>query len=184
MTKTNLLKPKFHQDLENKILFCESLQPFHVPWKHVNMEKQRPTSDLDTFMLDEMCINAVKGIHLQSSREYWDNQLSSSDERATSIVKLTQTERQNLPAENLVCERSLATFGHIASNSASHSSKRFKAKRIRDDLMITKEDTLTVSISNNTFQEVFQVLDEMEDAWTEDKKKAKKRSVKSCNGER
>ena len=80
-----------------------------------------------------MCINAAKGIHLQCSREYWDNQLSSSDERATSIVKLSQTERQNLPTENLACERYLTTFGHIASNSASHSNKRFQAKRIRDD---------------------------------------------------
>ena len=50
----------------------------HVSWKHVNMEKQRLTRDLDTFILDEMCINAAKGIHLQCSREYWDNQLSSS----------------------------------------------------------------------------------------------------------
>ena len=50
--------------------------------------------------------------------------------------------------------------------------------------MLTKEDTLTVSISNNAFQELFQVLDEMDATWTEDQKKAKKRSVKSCNGER
>ena len=49
--------------------------------------------------------------------------------------------------------------------------------------MLTKEDTLTVSICNNAFQEVFHVLDEMEETWTEDQK-AKKRSVKSCNGER
>ena len=49
------------------------------------------------------------------------------------------------------------------------SDKGFKAKRIKDDLMFTKEDILTVSISNNAFQEVFQVLFEMED---------------SCNGER
>ena len=47
----------------------------------------------------------VKCIHLQCLREYWDNQLNSSDERATSIVKLSQTERQNLATENLVCER-------------------------------------------------------------------------------
>ena len=127
-----------------------------------------------------MCINAAKCIHVQCSREYWDNQLISSDERATFIGKLSQTERQNLPTENLVCERYLATFGHIASNSASHSNKRFKAKRIRDDLMFTEEDTLTVSISNNGFREVFQVLDEMEDAWTEDQKKAKKDRLKAA----
>ena len=108
----------------------------------------RPTSDLDTFILDEMYINADKSIHLQCSREYWGNQLISSDARAPSIVKLSQTERQNLPTENLVCERYLVTFGHIASKSANHSNKRFKAKRIRDDLMFTKEDTLTVSISS------------------------------------
>ena len=52
------------------------------------------------------------------------------------------------------------------------------------DLMFTKEDTLTVSISNNAFQEVFQVLDGTADTWTEDQKNAIKRSVKSCNGER
>ena len=102
-----------------------------------------------------MCISAAKGIHLQCSREYWDNQLSIRDERAASIVKLSQTERHHLPTENLLCERSLATFGHIASNSTSHSNKRFKAKRIRDDLMFTKKDKLTVSVSNNAFQEVF-----------------------------
>ena len=127
-----------------------------------------------------MCINAAKGIHLQCSREYWDNQLSSSDERATSIVKLSLTERQNLATGNLVCECYLATFGYIASNSASHLNKRFKAKRIRDDLMFKKKDTLTVSISNNAFQEVFQVLDEMEDTWTEDQKKAQKDRLKAA----
>ena len=74
-----------------------------------------------------------------------------------------------------MCERYLVTFGHIASNSVSHSNKRFKAKRIGDDLMFTKEGKLTVSISNNACQEVFQVLDEMEDTWTEYQKKAKKK---------
>ena len=45
--------------------------------------------------------------------------------------------------------------------------------------MFTKEDTLTVSI-NNAFQEVFQVLDEMEDTWIEDQKKAKKDRLKAA----
>ena len=38
---------------------------------------------------------------------------------------------------------------------------------------------MNVSISNNAFQEVFQVLDEMEDTWTADQKKAKKDRLKA-----
>ena len=77
------------------------LKPYYVHWTHVNMEKESPTSDLDTFILNEMCINVAKGNHLQCSREYLDTQLSIAEERATSILQLTENERQNLPTEIL-----------------------------------------------------------------------------------
>ena len=48
---------------------------------------------------------------------------------------MTDDERKNIPSENLVCERYLAKFGYLDSISVERSSKYFKAKRIRDNLM-------------------------------------------------
>ena len=62
--------PSLHSDLENKILRSTSLEPYHVPWKHVDMDKQKPVTNLDKFILDEMCLKAAAGIELQCSREY------------------------------------------------------------------------------------------------------------------
>ena len=50
-------------------------------------------------------------------------------------------ERKNIPTESLATERYLATFGYLASISASRSNKNFKAKRIRDDLMFSSVES-------------------------------------------
>ena len=119
--------PNLHQDLEKKILCSPSLQPYHVPWKHVNMDKQKPETDLDKFTLDEMCLKAALGIELQCSREYWED-IDEGKQRATSIKNLTTDQRRNLPSENLVCERYLSVFGGLAGQSAAHSNKKFTGK--------------------------------------------------------
>ena len=143
--------PILHNDLENKILRSPSLEPYHVPWTHVDMEKQKPTTELDKFILDDMCTNAAKGVKLQCSREYWDTHLNEDGQRASSIQNLNIGERKNLPTENLVCERYLPSFGLIASESARHSNKKFKEKRIRDDLMFNKGEE-EASRSLNTYR--------------------------------
>ena len=51
------------------------------------------------------------------------------------IHSLTEEEQENLPTNNLNCERHLAKFGRIAAESAAHSNKFFTGKRIRDDIM-------------------------------------------------
>ena len=170
--------PMLHSDLEKKILQGTSLQPYHVPWKHVDMDKQKPDTELDKFILDEMCVNAAKGIELQCSREYWDD-IEEDKQRATSIKNLSTEERRNLPTENLVCERYLSSFGLLASESAMHSNKKFTGKRIRDDLMFDKhEKESTKPFHPASSRQVFQ-MDEMEKVWTEEQKAAKRNKVKA-----
>ena len=140
---------KLHDDLEEKNIFSEALEPFHVPWKHVNMESQKPSSDLDHYLLDEMCFNESKGIKIQCALEYWKDH-GFTEDRVTSIVDFSEDQGKNLPTENLVCERYLASLGQIATSSAAHSYKKFKAKRIRDDLMFRKEDAEDKTIKERT----------------------------------
>ena len=170
--------PNLHKDLEKKILQSASLQPYHVPWTHVNMNKQKPESDLDKFILDEMCLKAAKGIELQCSREYWAD-TNDVKERATSLKNLTVEQRRNLPTENLVCERYLSTFGGLAGESAAHSNKKFTGKRIRDDLMFDKQESECTNQFNAASNQVVKILDGMEKEWTEEQKAEKKKKIQA-----
>ena len=120
--------PILHNDLENKILRSPSLEPYHVPWTHVDMEKQKPSTEHDKFILDDMCTNAAKEVKLQCSREYWDTHLNEDGQRATSIQNLNIEERKNLPTENLVCERYLSSFGLIALSLQGILIKNLKGR--------------------------------------------------------
>ena len=82
-----------------------------------------------------MYTSAASGLEMQCAREYWADDV---DLRATAIHKLTPAERKNIPTENLLAEIYLAKSGQLISQSAKHSNKFFKAKRIKDDLMFTK----------------------------------------------
>ena len=100
------------------------------------MDKQVPVTDLDKYLIEIMCKRAAEGLELQCSREYWDE---NPESRATSIHKLTPEQRANLPTENMEAERTLAKFGQLAAQSAQHSNRFFKAKRLRDEMMLEKE---------------------------------------------
>ena len=92
-----------------------------------------------------MCAQAAVGVKLQCKREYWAGNDEDVTPRATRINSLTSDERKNLPTNNLNCERYLAKFGYLAAQSAAHSNKLFKAKRIRDDLVLPDaEDRRTI----------------------------------------
>ena len=73
--------PKLHQDLSN--VRMDKLDKYHVEWKHVNMKANAPSSELDKYLLSEMCKDAAIGVKLQCSREYWDDKMEST--RATQI---------------------------------------------------------------------------------------------------
>ena len=125
------LLPQLYKDLSEGKL--DTMKDHKVEWTHVNMTANAPSTELDRFLLNEMSTHAAKGVHLQCSREYWDQ--TDSNTRSTQLDKLSDADLSYLPTNNLVTERYLATFGYLASLSAKRSNKFFKATRIRDDLM-------------------------------------------------
>ena len=98
--------------------------------------------------------------------------LEDVTQRATRINSPTSDERENLPTNNLNYERYLAKFGYLAAQSAAHSNKLFKAKRIRGDLVLSDaEDSLLVERS---MSKMMKILDEMEISWSSKQKELKR----------
>jgi hypothetical protein len=149
------LIPKLFADLKSGVLVSEALEGLHVPWTDVAMEKQKLVSELDHYLMKMICQAAADGLELQCSREYWSE--SDESQRASAINKLTSEERENLPTEKY-----LAKFGTIASVSAKHSNRFFKAKRIRDDLMFNYRDE-EQAVNINTERKLYKLLDQMEE---------------------
>ena len=164
------LLPKLCVDLANRK--TDSLSSYKVEWTQVHVVKNGPESELDHYLLGEMCAQAAVGVELQCKREYWAGNDEDVTPRATRINSLTSDERKYLPTNNLNCERYLAKFGYLAAQSAAHSNKLFKAKRIRDDLVLSDaEDSLLVERSMN---KTMKILDEMEISWSSKQKELKK----------
>ncbi|CAK8696644.1 unnamed protein product [Clavelina lepadiformis] len=148
----------------------ETLSEFHVPWKHVNAESHSPTTDLDHYLVTAMAKQSALGLKMQYGRQYWEDETDNS-ERSTRIHTLTEEMRVNLPTENVLAERYLARFGHLAG----HSNRYFKAKRIKDDLMFAKDAPIDSELASC---KVMKKLDEMEIAWTETQKESMKTKLK------
>ena len=94
---------QLHGDLDHGKM--DTLTKYHVPWTHIATEKLKPTSPLDLLLLEKMCHQAAKGVHMQCSGEYWEER---EKPRATQLYKLSSDQRKNIPTENLACERYLA----------------------------------------------------------------------------
>ena len=138
------------------------------------MKENGPRSKLDNFLLEQMCLQAAVRVELQCKREYWSDG-NSGVPRATEIHKLTYEQRKNFPSNNLNCEQYLVRFGYLSSQSAAHSNKLFKGKRIRDDLMLIGEDNSEV-LKNSTTA-VLKHLDEVEVSWSMKQKEIKKKKL-------
>ena len=164
--------PKLCQDLENGNL--DTLVEYLVPWMHVNASEHQPTTDLDHYLLNAFAVKCAGGVKMQCSREYWET-TEEITERATSLHLLSVEERKNLPTENLAAERCLARFGNLASSSAVHSNRFFKAKRIRDDMLFNKNETVGNTEMAST--KVLKKLDDMEMLWTGKQKEAMKKKM-------
>ena len=145
----------------------EMLHQYHVKWKHVSMANQVPTTDLDHYLLKEMCAESTEGVKMHFGRDYFKDDVQ--EPRATQLHLLSHEEKTNIPKENLVAEQYLAKFGYLASISASCSNKFFKAKRIRDDVMFTVGDEgETRKVATN---HIIKALEHLEVQWTDDQKK-------------
>ena len=157
-------------DLANRK--TESLFSCKVESTHVPVVKNGSESELDHYLPGEMCAQAAIGIEMQCKREYWAGNYEDVTPRATRINSFTSEERENLPTNNLNCERYLDKFGYLAAQSAMHSNKLFNAKRIRDYLVLSYvEESLLVEQSMN---KTMKILDEMEIAWSSNQKVLKK----------
>ena len=62
-----------------------------------------------------MRAQAAVGAELRCKREYWADNDEDVAPHATRINSLTTDKRENLPTNNLNCERYLAKFGYFAA---------------------------------------------------------------------
>lgn len=166
---------KLHDDLQEGKM--DTMSQYHVPWTHIDIDKIVPVSPLDHAVIKRMCQEAAKGVHMQCAREYWDDQ--EQQPRATQLFKLTESERKNIPTENLACERYLARFGSLAAVSAARSNKFFKATRIRDDLMFEKHIVKDEEVINKESKKIIEELKKMELDWTDSQKQRLKEKYRN-----
>ena len=116
------------------------------------MEQNIPSSDLDFYILGEMCKDAAKGVEWE--REYWME--CTEGVRATQMHKLTSDERANLPTNNLNIERYLTKFGYLAGSLLS-----IQISLIRLNVYVTIWCSLKTEIEIATAK-TLKILDEME----------------------
>ena len=167
------LLPKLCVDLANRK--TDSLSSYKVEWIHVHVVKNGPESELDHYLLGEMCAQAAVGVELQCKCEYWAGNDENVTPRATRINSLTSDEPENLPTKTLNCERYLAKCGCLAAQSVAHLNKLFKSKRIRDDLV--PSDTEDSRLVERSMNKTMKILDGMEISWSSKQKELKKKRL-------
>ena len=126
------------------------------------MDKQKPSSELDKFIILKICAKASEVIEIQCSREYCDE---NPDLRATAILKLSSAERTNLPTTVI------SKFWSVGCSIC--------AKLKQDDLIL--ETVVSSSRIEKSKQIVYKVLDEMELNWTTEQKAVHHRKVEENN---
>ena len=151
----------------------ETLEDYKVEWTYVQANKHSPSSELDKYLLLEMCKQAAEGMKMQCGQEYFP--ADGQEPRAAQLYKMSIEERKNIPTENLATERYLAKFGYLASISASRSNKNFEAKRVHNDLMFSSVES-DIEVSRKT-ESIVKQLQSMEVTWTENQKKQWKEKI-------
>ena len=92
----------------------------------------------------------------------------------TKIHILSAEEHKHLPTNNLNCERYLAKFGVLASQSAQRSLF-FKVKHIMDDLKFFRVNKMDIEKSASG---IMKALEKREDGWTKNQEVLKKEILK------
>ena len=156
--------PKFYTDLLEKK--TNTLQKFIVAIRQISITE--PTSELGKHLVDLMCLEAAKGVMLQCGREYGFSDSSNQELRATDLSTLSEKQLEGLPTNNLATERLLAVFDHRAQKSAKCRNFRFKAKSIRNDLMLYKGNQGLVEPSS---KKLTKLLSEREKSWNDSQKR-------------
>ena len=124
------LLPVLYKDLKGGNLNC--LSDYHVVWNRINIEK--PDSDLGTYILENMCIQAAEGLRIQRGREYGFYGEEFTD-RATNVSQVPDDDLKLFPSHNLDCERNLSVAGVFMEMGSKCSNKNFLA-RVRDNVTL------------------------------------------------
>ena len=81
------------------------LSEYRVERTHIQIDRQSTSTELDKYLLLEMCKEAAEGVRMECGQEYFPE-----DERKPRTAQLctkTEEERKNIPTENLVTEHYL-----------------------------------------------------------------------------
>ena len=131
--------PKLYNDLKEHKLDC--LIDWHVQWKR--MKISAPESDLGKLIIGRMCDAVAEGLRLQRGREYGFYNEDFTP-RAANINEIEDMDLELIPSNNLICERNLSKFSTLAEKSAKCSNRHFKAKCIRDDIILYKAEQIKI----------------------------------------
>ena len=167
--------PKLYMDLKQGKV--DTLERYEVEWTHV--QEHPPTGELEKYIIYQMCRLTAEGVKLQCGREYWKDERQP---KVTVLHELPKDQLLNIPTHNIASERLLARFGYLASVSAVHSNRWFKAKRIRDDIMFhnTGGGGDMSPATNKETHDILKKMKSMESEWTtKQKEKGKARTQES-----
>ena len=169
--------PKLYKDLKEKNITHTThitLQQFFIPYCHVDVQK--PSTDTELNLFDLMCVDAAHVLMQQCGREYGfaTEDLCGQNAQATQIYLLSTEELVHLPSNSLPAEQHLAAFWQRAP-VANFMNKKFKAKAIRNDMVLYWSIPFSKPVKAKNFHVVVKLLNDMELLWTDnqDLQKAK-----------
>ena len=124
--------PRLHKDLQEGRM--DRLKDYVIPYHHVVV--QEPNSLLERKVLRLMCIDAAAGMQMKCGRKYGFAEEDATSRAAAQLFLLTTDELFGVPTNNLICERDLGKFSHLAV-VATFRNKTFKAKGICTDILLS-----------------------------------------------
>ena len=161
----------------------DTLQQSSIPYRHV--EVQKPSTDTEFNLLDLMCVDVARVLMRQYAvsvrqcgREYGfaTGDLCGENGRATQLHLLSTEELVQLPTSNIPAERHRAAFGQKALLLTS-KTKNFKAKAIRNDMVLYQSTPFSNPGKAKNFHVVVQLLNDIELLWTDDQKGLQKAKI-------
>ena len=163
--------PILYENLKNNN--CNTLKDFHVKYSRIVVEDL--TEPLQLLILEKLCSHAADAVLLQCGREYGFTKDGSSivDRGATNLKLLSQELLKVLPTDNLKCERQLSEFDRRAV-VAKTRNRNFKARGIRDDMILYNADVQKINKVTRIIQEL---LTKQEIEWTEAQKELLKQRI-------
>jgi hypothetical protein len=166
--------PKLHDDLAAGKL--DTLAEYKVSY---SFEPPEPLSTVEQHILNQLCVHAALDLATQRGREYGFGSQLDSASRATALHTLNPHDLEDLPTNNLDCERDLAMFDKLAARSASCSNRKFTAKGIRDEMTVYKCNLVNVEQAT---RRLAKILDDREKKWVEEQNVLTAEKLqKACN---